>query len=113
MILFLGKTFEPRLRTGSTVDPLDRISVRGAGKFQEAPEAMGAMMRDLGIDRLSVEERLQLLDEIWESLDAERGRPRLTEAQQSDLERRLIDYEADPGAGSPWAEVKARLLGQR
>lgn len=74
---------------------------------------MGAMMKDLGIDRLSVEERLQLLDEIWESLDAERVRPQLTKAQQADLERRLIDYETDPGAGSPWPEVRARILGQR
>jgi putative addiction module component (TIGR02574 family) len=74
---------------------------------------MASLMEALGIDKLSVDERLQLLDEIWESLDAERERPPLTETQQSDLERRLIDYEADPGAGSPWAEVKARLLDQR
>jgi putative addiction module component (TIGR02574 family) len=34
----------------------------------------------------------------------------LTEAQRTELERRLNDYKKDPKAGSTWHEVKARIL---
>jgi putative addiction module component (TIGR02574 family) len=36
----------------------------------------------------------------------------LTEAQATELDRRLATYEADPQAGSTWDEVKTRLWGQ-
>jgi putative addiction module component (TIGR02574 family) len=67
-------------------------------------------MSSLGIDKLSMAERVQLWEEIWDSMAAspEDVLP-LTEAQRQDLQARLADYRADPKAGSTWEEVKARL----
>lgn len=71
---------------------------------------MTTRIRELGIDRLSVDERLDLMHEIWESIAAEPGRTHLTAAQQRELERRLAEHEADPGDVVPWEEVKAQAL---
>jgi len=71
---------------------------------------MATKMRQLGIERLSVEERLELMHEIWESLASEPNRPHLTEPQREELERRLAEHEADPGDVVPWEEVKAQAL---
>ena len=70
---------------------------------------MAISMKDLGIDQLTPEDRLNLVHEIWESLSAESDPFPLTESQQSDLQRRLAEYEHDPKRGSTWEEVKARL----
>lgn len=59
-----------------------------------------------------VEDRLQLIEEVWDSLS---GRPEdvtLSEAHLQDLSRRLDAYRDDPKAGSPWEEVEARLRGK-
>jgi putative addiction module component (TIGR02574 family) len=50
---------------------------------------MSSLMTTLGIDRLSVEERLQLVQEIWDSLGDRVEQMPLTPAQQQELERRL------------------------
>jgi putative addiction module component (TIGR02574 family) len=70
-------------------------------------------MKSLGIDRLSVAEKLQLVEEIWDSIAAIQQEIPLTPAQMDDLARRLDAYEADPKAGSSWEDVKARLRSQR
>jgi putative addiction module component (TIGR02574 family) len=71
---------------------------------------MAATMKDLGIDRLSVEERLALVQEIWDSIAADADQVPLTEAQRRELERRLAAHQADPTAVVPWEEVKAQAL---
>src|SRR5205085_9611310 len=74
---------------------------------------MTPTMKSLGIDRLSVADRLTLLEEIWDSIAATAEDVPLTEAQKEELDRRLAAHQADPQARSPWEEVKARLLGPR
>ena len=71
---------------------------------------MSPTMKDLGIDRLSVEERIALVQEIWDSVAADVERLPLTEGQRRELERRLADSLARPDAVTPWEEVKARAL---
>jgi putative addiction module component (TIGR02574 family) len=61
--------------------------------------------------RLSVAERIQLVEDIWDSIAAEGEAPPLSDEQQAELDRRLADAEANPGVGTPWSEVKSRLLG--
>jgi len=72
---------------------------------------MAVSMKSLGIDRLTVEEKLKLVDEIWASIDEETDALPLTDAQREEIERRLREHEADPEAALPWDEVKARLVG--
>jgi putative addiction module component (TIGR02574 family) len=70
-------------------------------------------MKAFGLDKLSADERLSLLEEIWDSLvDAPEAVP-ITDAQKGDLQRRLDAYKDNPKAGSPWEEVKARLQGRK
>ena len=71
---------------------------------------MGASVKSLGIDRLNVEERLALVEEIWESIAAEPDALPLSDSQRAELDRRLADHEAHPEAVVSWAEVKATAL---
>jgi putative addiction module component (TIGR02574 family) len=71
---------------------------------------MSSLMTSLGIDRLSLAERTQLVEEILDSLDPDRESPALTEAQRSELDRRLAALEENPTAGSRWEEVETRIL---
>jgi putative addiction module component (TIGR02574 family) len=71
---------------------------------------MPPSLQELGIDRLSVEDRLALAEAIWDSVAREVEREPLTEAQRRELERRLADSVARPDAVTPWEVVKARAL---
>ncbi len=59
--------------------------------------------------RLSVEERLQLVEEIWDSIADHPESLPVTEAQKRELDRRLADYEANPRQGRTWEEVRDSL----
>jgi putative addiction module component (TIGR02574 family) len=67
---------------------------------------MGPTMSDLGIDRLSVEQRIALAQEIWDSLGDARPVPRLSEERWAEITRRDAELEADPGAGLSWEQVR-------
>lgn len=69
---------------------------------------MSPMFQQLGIDRLSPEERLRLISEIWESLPPIDQRE-IPESHREELDRRLANADADPAAGMPWEEVRQRL----
>jgi putative addiction module component (TIGR02574 family) len=66
-------------------------------------------LKSLGIDQLSVAQRILLVEEIWDSIAADAEQLPLTEAQRQDLQHRLTAYEANRHPGSSWEEVKARL----
>jgi len=68
-------------------------------------------MSSLGIDRLSISERLGLVEEIWNSIATTPDEVLLTQTQRQDLDARLAEYDKDPEEGSTWEEVKARLQG--
>jgi putative addiction module component (TIGR02574 family) len=62
------------------------------------------------IFHLSVEERIRLVEAIWDSVAEEPEQPELTLAQQGELERRLADHAASPDEVVPWEEIKAQAL---
>ena len=62
---------------------------------------------------LPVAERIELVGDIWDSIAQVPDGVELTEAQRAELDRRLEAYRRDPKLGSPWAEVKARVLSSR
>lgn len=62
------------------------------------------------ITALSVDERIRLLEAIWDSITSEPGQPELTKTQQDELERRLAAHKASPDDVVPWEEVKAQAL---
>lgn len=58
--------------------------------------------------KLSVAERIQLAEELWDSIPESADIP-LTDTQRAELDRRLEDLEQHPDAGEPWEVVRARL----
>lgn len=58
---------------------------------------------------LTVAERIQLVEEIWASIAADPESLPVTEAQKKELDRRLAEYQANPGAGHTWEEVRDSL----
>jgi putative addiction module component (TIGR02574 family) len=61
--------------------------------------------------KLSPSDRLQLIEALWDTL-SEADIP-VTAEERALLDERLADLEQDPGAQSPWSDVKARLEERR
>jgi putative addiction module component (TIGR02574 family) len=61
----------------------------------------------LGLDKLSREERLALVQELWDSIAADNPRSLLTDAQRAELRRRVAEDDANPDDVIPWEQVKA------
>lgn len=74
-------------------------------------QSMSGAMKKLGIDRLNVEQRLSLIEEIWESLDE--GSVPLTDAQRAELEARIADHDANPEDVVPLEDVRKSVLPPR
>jgi putative addiction module component (TIGR02574 family) len=65
--------------------------------------------RSLDIASLTPEERLSLLEELWDSLAATPESVPLTESQRAELDRRLDDLDREGPIGIPWEEVLDRI----
>ena len=65
------------------------------------------MTSALDITRLTPQERLDLIGELWDSLSAEDVR--LSPAQDAELERRLRSFDADAQSAVSWEEIDAEL----
>jgi putative addiction module component (TIGR02574 family) len=58
---------------------------------------------------LSISERIQLVEDIWDSIAKVPEALHLTEEQKMELDKRLDDYHNDPGKGEPWDIVRQRI----
>jgi putative addiction module component (TIGR02574 family) len=63
-------------------------------------------MEALGLDRLGVEERLKLVEEIQDSIAAEAGASPLAEEDKRDIDRRLAAYDARPHGVVGWEDIE-------
>lgn len=73
------------------------------------------MSRDLTItlteiSQLSIDDRLQLVEAIWDSIAAEPDELELTDAQKRELDRRIAAHAVSPDDVVPWEVVKAQAL---
>lgn len=57
---------------------------------------------------LSPEERIQLAEDLWDSI-AQDDLPPLTEAQKKEIDRRVEEHKRDPSTALPWEEVRRWL----
>ncbi len=73
---------------------------------------MATSMKDFGIDRLTLNERLDLMHEIWESLSEEAGCGLLNDAKRRELGSRLAEHAASPDDVVPWEQVRDEALGR-
>jgi putative addiction module component (TIGR02574 family) len=60
--------------------------------------------------QLSIPERIQLVEDIWDSIAAEMEMIELTEDEKKIIDDRLEAYHNNPGIGSPWRDVYKRIL---
>ena len=67
---------------------------------------MNVSLKSLGVDRLSVAERLVLVEELWDSIAASTP---ISDAQRTELDRRLADHKANPDDVVSWEEVDSSI----
>ena len=77
-------------------------------------------IRSLDISRLTRQEQLDLIERLWEAIDATAGepppsgnRPQEPEAFLDALDREVEDHERDPASSLPWEEVREELRMKR
>lgn len=59
--------------------------------------------------RLSVAERIQLAEDIWDSIAADPAALPLADAQRRELDRRLESYAQNPDEGIPWEDLREKV----
>jgi putative addiction module component (TIGR02574 family) len=64
------------------------------------------------ISRMTVRERITLVQEILDTIVAEQMLPELTPELKQELDRRIADMEANPHDVVPWETVRANALAQ-
>lgn len=65
------------------------------------------------ITQLSTTERIQLVEDIWDTIATNPEGVGLSEAQTQELDRRLAAYHQNPQTGASWQEVQQRVRGQK
>lgn len=71
---------------------------------------MAPTIQQLGLDRLSTEDRLSVAEAIWDNVAREMQSAPISDEQRAELERRLADSSARPEAVTPWELIIARAL---
>ena len=64
------------------------------------------------IEHLSIAERIQLVEQIWDSIAQQPAPLPLTDAQRAELDRRLAADDESPDEGLSWEDVKKRISDQ-
>ncbi len=62
---------------------------------------------------LSIPERIQLVEDIWDTIAEIPEEVGLTEEQKAELDQRLAAYHRNPDEGSPWGMVRERIRSRR
>jgi putative addiction module component (TIGR02574 family) len=68
---------------------------------------MGQALHALGIDSMSVEERIALVKDIWDSVAIEAGLLPPSTAEKAELDRRLAEDDSMPDDTVTWETIKA------
>ena len=58
---------------------------------------------------LSIEDRIRIVQAIWDSIAAEQVYPDLTTVEKRELDRRIADSEDNPHDILTWEEIKASI----
>ena len=62
---------------------------------------------------LSVAERLEIVEDICDSIAADSDEIPISDELRAELDRRLAEHERNPEAGVSWPILKARLLAKK
>jgi putative addiction module component (TIGR02574 family) len=70
---------------------------------------MPADLTTLGLDKLSVQERLELIETLWDSLPDQFEAGMIPDWHVVEIAKRRAEAAANPGVGKPWREVLDQL----
>lgn len=62
---------------------------------------------------LTADDRLEVIERLWDSLAASAEAMDLTDAQRREIDRRIAEMDANPGGGIPWENIKAERLNRK
>ena len=65
------------------------------------------------IQKLTVSERIILAEKLWNSVLNDESEIKLTASQEADLDKRLDAFMTDHDPGSPWSDVKERIISNK
>jgi putative addiction module component (TIGR02574 family) len=88
-------------------EPDQPTSLRSVADFQRSA------LTPSGVLSLSVAERIQLVEDIWDTIVEVPDELGLTDLQKAEIDRRLDAYHRSPEEGSPWDMVRERILGRQ
>ncbi len=61
--------------------------------------------------KLSVAERIQLVEDLWDSIAVDSpAAVLLTPVQREEIQRRVKAHDADPSTAVPWEQVRSELF---
>jgi putative addiction module component (TIGR02574 family) len=81
-----------------------------ARQFRLVEESMDLSTTLSAINALSVDERIRLVEAVWDGIAAEQPTPQLTQPQKQELRRRFDGHQASPDDVVAWEDVKAQAL---
>jgi len=64
------------------------------------------------INKLSVSEKILLVEEIWDSIASEEESFDLTDAQRKTISKRSNELNENPAIGRRWEEIRDEFLGK-
>lgn len=88
-----------------------RFKFRPVSHFFNLCVILIIMITAIDYSGLSISERIQLVEDIWDSIAGESPDAfPLSEAQKTELYRRANAHSTDPGTAIPWEQVRAKLF---
>jgi putative addiction module component (TIGR02574 family) len=64
-----------------------------------------ALIMETTLQELTVDERIKLVEDLWDSIAADQGALPITADQRTELDRRLNAYVVDKNRGRPAADA--------
>jgi putative addiction module component (TIGR02574 family) len=58
---------------------------------------------------LSVAERIQLVEETWDSIHEDSQAVEISDELRAELDRRVEEHQRDPASAVSWDEIEARI----
>ena len=64
------------------------------------------------LQALPIAERLKLIEDLWDSIDAEADALPLPDWHRAEIDRRMEALDTGASVGAPWDEVRRRIAGK-
>lgn len=62
--------------------------------------------------KLPVADRLELIEDLWDSIEADAANLPLPDWHRAEIDRRLDALDSGASSGAPWDEVRRRIAGK-